>query len=261
MTIKSLLSCSSFSDRARVASHPIAKKLFEIMLQKKTNLALACDVLSQQELLYWADAIGPYICIFKTHIDMLSDFTFECTKQLRALADQHGFILFEDRKFADIGQTVMRQYQGGIYRIADWADLINAHVVPGPGIIEGLKEVGFPKGKGLLLLAEMSSAKTLATGAYTEHAIRLGEEHADFVCGYIALKKWSSHPGMLHLTPGVKLEQGQDAFGQRYRSLEEIIVQNQSDIIIVGRDIMQAKDPVASAKLYQQRAWSAASGH
>ena len=30
----------------------------------------------------------------------------------------------------------------GIYKISEWADVVNAHTVPGPGVVQGLKQVG-----------------------------------------------------------------------------------------------------------------------
>ncbi len=243
----------NLESRAEMATHPISKKLLQIMQEKKSNLCLACDVTKKDALLKWADAIGPYISVLKTHIDILDDFTFDVVARLKSLSIKHQFLIFEDRKFADIGQTVSKQLSGGIYRIAEWADLINAHIVPGPGIIDGLKEGA--NGQGLLLLAEMSSSGTMAHGDYTAQAKEMGEARSDFVCGFISLRKLSNQPGLIHFTPGIKLEKGIDSLGQQYRSLDDILKKNQSDIVIVGRDIMTATDPVAKAALYREKAW------
>ncbi len=246
----------AYHKRAEQASHPVAKKLFALMEEKASNLSVAADVTTCAELLRLADAVGPEICLLKTHIDILEDFSEEVVQELKRLAKKHQFLLFEDRKFADIGSTVSLQYGGGIYRIAEWADIVNAHIVPGPGVIEGLKKIGLPKGRALLLLAEMSSRGTLAKGAYTDAAVKMAEAHTDFVIGFICQKKLSDAPGILHMTPGVQLEEGKDAFGQQYKTPETALAAG-SDLIIVGRGIYSAADPATEASLYRQAGWKA----
>ncbi len=247
----------TYGQRAQLCSNPTAKKLFTIMEEKKTNLAAAADVTSKAGLLALVDAIGPEVCILKTHIDIIVDFDWDLIEQLQALARKHNFLIFEDRKFADIGNTVKLQYQYGIYRIAEWADIVNAHTVPGPGIIQGLKEVGLSRGRGLVLLPQMSSKGTLARGLYTEETLTMAYEYADFVIGFIAREKLVDDPRFIHMTPGVQLQEGSDKLGQQYLTPEYVITHKESDLIIVGRGIYQATDPQTVARTYRQAGWDA----
>jgi len=247
----------TYSERAKLALNPQASRLLELMDVKQTNLSVSLDVTSQKELLELADLLGPEVCMVKTHIDVIEDFTPALTHRLQELADKHNFLIFEDRKFADIGNTVKLQYGGGLYRISDWADVTNAHLVVGPGIIEGLKEIGHGKGRGLLLLAQMSSAGNLATGAYTKKGVELAKEHAEFVMGFIARERLTEEPAFVHLTPGVSDQEGTDALGQRYLTPEHVIGELHSDVIIVGRGIYRAPDPLAAAKNFRRRAFTA----
>ncbi|NXP48241.1 UMPS synthase, partial [Heliornis fulica] len=254
--VKRLCKELSFGARAKLPGvHPVAARLLTLMERKQTNLCLSADVTSSKELLQLAASLGPSICILKTHIDILDDFTQDVVKELRALADQHDFLIFEDRKFADIGNTVKHQYEGGVFKIACWSDIVNAHVVPGSGVVKGLREVGLPLQRGCLLIAEMSSQGSLATGEYTKAAVQMAEGNSDFVFGFISGSRVSNKQEFLHLTPGVQLQAEGDNLGQKYRSPKEVISEKGSDIIIVGRGILSASDRLQEAEKYRKAAW------
>lgn len=246
-----------YETRSTLSKNPTAKRLFRVMAEKQTNLSIAADVTTKAELLQIARECGPEICLLKTHIDIVEDFDQDLIQELSRLATEHNFLIFEDRKFADIGNTVKQQYEKGIYHIADWADIINAHAVPGPGIINGLKEAGLQRGRGLLMLAGMSSCGNLATGTYTEETLKMAQEHKDFVIGFITMKKLLDDPGMINMTPGVQLQKGTDTLGQQYNTPEKVIYEQGSDIIIVGRGIYTSKDMKESARAYRDAGWKA----
>ena len=247
----------SFEARAQIATNPVSRKLFEIMHKKKSNLAISVDFTTCEEVLSLVDKVGPHVCIVKTHADILEDFTPGFVDSLQQLAEKHNFAIFEDRKFADIGNTVKNQYSKGLYHIADWAHLVNAHVVPGDGIIKGLKEVGMPLGRACLLIGEMSSAGSLATGEYTKAAVEMAKTHKDFVIGFISVSCLVDDPQFIYMTPGVQLSAGGDNLGQQYLTPSDVIINRGSDVIIVGRGVYQAEDPIKAAVQYKEEAFAA----
>lgn len=246
-----------YEQHVRQCRHPFAQQLLGIVQEKQSNLCVSADTHSAEHLLAIADAVGPEICMLKTHIDCIADFSEVLIDCLKALAEKHRFVLFEDRKFADIGATVKAQYGGGVYRIAQWADLINAHPLPGPGMIEGLHSEARAE-QALLLIAQMSAKDNLFDESYKAASIRLARMYPDFVVGFISTHRVCDDFALLHFTPGVRDDASKDALGQQYVSPHEAIVNRGTDIIIVGRGITAQTDMHAAAKHYRRLGWEAA---
>lgn len=246
----------SFEERAGICDQPVAKRLLEIVAKKKSNLCVAVDSLQSKELLDLADKLGPHVCMIKTHIDILTDFNEKVTDDLSALAQKHDFLIFEDRKFADIGNTVKNQYENGLYKIHQWADVVTVHGIPGSGIIEALKSAPKDKARACVLIAEMSSKGALTDDSYQQKVVEMAEGHLDFVIGFVGQRRISSKNCLINFCPGVNIESSGDSLGQQYKSPEEAI-DNGADVIIVGRGICGADNPVEVAKEYQQRAFNA----
>jgi uridine monophosphate synthetase len=124
-------------------------------------------------------------------------------------------------------------------------------------VLEGLKMIGLPRGSAALLLVEMSSKGNLAKGEYSLTALKMAEEHRDFVMGFITQHPLLEDPGFINFTPGVQLNASSDHLGQRYITPHQAIIDAKSDVIIVGRGIYSSKNPEQAAIEYRQAAWTA----
>lgn len=341
----------------RASSHPLSAYLLRLMVLKESNLCFSADVSSADTLLHLACTLGPSIVVLKTHFDIVNDWNPHpktgTGAQLAALARRHGFLIFEDRKFSDIGSTVQKQYTDGPGKIIEWAHITNAHILPGPSIVTALRDastqwrerkkcevktditVGTPRpesadtsedeedtlgvsedhnlkassagrkssivsittvsqsfepadsawssnhsqddeafsgieepplSRGLLLLAQMSSAANLLDTKYTKSCMDIARQHKDFVMGYVAQESLNQLPddAFLTMTPGCQLAPTDndevangDGLGQQYNTPQKLIRKLGTDIVIVGRGILKAADPVAEAERYREEAWKA----
>ncbi|KAK0789663.1 orotidine 5'-phosphate decarboxylase [Friedmanniomyces endolithicus] len=119
---------------------PLATYLLRLMHLKKTNLCVSADVNTTTELLRLAEEVGDHICVLKTHADIIDDFSDKTIRGLNEISRRRKFLIFEDRKFGDIGNTLQQQYTRGPLAIVKWASLVNAALFPGPAVITALAE-------------------------------------------------------------------------------------------------------------------------
>ncbi|XP_033336504.2 rudimentary-like [Megalopta genalis] len=246
-----------FNSRANKTTNEIASKIFNLMETKESTLCLAADLTKADSILQLANLVGPHIVVLKTHIDIIEDFSCDFIKRLQDLAKKHDFLLMEDRKFADIGNTVSLQYQKGIYKIAEWADIVTVHAIAGKSIVDGLKNAleNVNEPRGIFILAQMSSNGALTNDEYVRHAVSIAQ-NSNIVAGIVCQSNIFTNPGLVQLTPGVKLGQSSDNLGQQYNTPESV-VKSGADLAVVGRGITEAKDKLAAALEYKKELWTA----
>jgi orotidine-5'-phosphate decarboxylase len=167
---------------------------------------------------------------------------------------------------------VQKQYHGGTLKISEWSDIVNAAILAGPGIIEALDQViasepSFQKEgpRGLLILAEMTSKGSLATGEYTKVSVDTARRYKKSVMGFVAMRtfndletetKAEEDEDFVVFTTGVNLGSKGDNLGQQYNTPESAVARG-ADLLIVGRGIYKAADPFQAAKRYQKEGWEA----
>lgn len=238
--------------------HKKNKRLLTIIEKKKSNLCCSADITSAKELIKLVEAVGPHICLLKTHIDILQDFSPNVIKKLKKLARRHNFLIMEDRKFADIGNSCIHQFTGGVHKIADWADFVTVQVIAGAKSVEAFTVTGRTKETGLILITEMSTEDTLTDKNYVSAALDIAKKYPKAVSGIVAQTSKPPHPGQLLFTPGIKLVAGGDGQGQVYNT-PSLAIDRGTDVLIVGRGIYQAKNPAKAAAQYRKAGWKALS--
>jgi uridine monophosphate synthetase len=161
---------------------------------------------------------------------------------MQELKHHHGFLLIEDRKFADIGAISLQQLE----RLPTCFDMVTVHAIAGQPALAELDK----RGIGLLVVCQMSSAGNLLDKNYQTAAVAMTGK-LNHAVGAVAQE---AQPQLLTFTPGINIDTDvkRDAAGQQYKPPSA----TSGDLFIVGRGICAAPDPAAAALLYRTQCWA-----
>ena len=255
-----------WGERWSACESSLSRRYMETVVAKQSLVILAADRYTMAGLSELLEEVSDHVVALKTHVDLVEDWSASTWAEFVGRAAAANMLIFEDRKHGDIGK-IARDQMGGIYDSRNWADLMTAHMISGPSVLDGMAEAWKSVGRegGVLLLAQMSSAgNLLKIPGYSAAVVAVGQQHP--ACfGFIGngsrpdelvqLRRLVGE-GRMIWTPGVNISRGDGELGQRYGCPREAILAG-SDGIIVGSGIHRADSPSDAAKAYAERSWQA----
>ena len=215
----------------------IIKKIDE----KNSNIILAFDNDNFTKLCDLINKIHSYIIGVKVHNEILN-LTNEQNILLYNLCKNYSLFLWEDRKFNDISNTVMKQLK----KYEDIRDFVSICPISGPDILKIKSNLGF------FVLIEMSSEQNLFT-PITNSIFNFVVQEANIpnnnICGIICQKeKYFRNDKLLTIKPGIHLTNTKDNVGQKYTNPKYL--QTKPSLFVVGRGITESENPLEEIKKY-----------
>ena len=195
----------------------------------KNKIIWAADVSSMKQLFEQLDIYGEKISVLKLHIDIFNYFTQDNLKRLIDYKERYNLLLWEDRKFADIGNIMIKQISNSIYCYLDWVDMFSIHCISGHESVSAIT-IAFP-GLKWILIGQLSSSENLIDNKYTNSCKQIYKSIPNVV-GIVCQEYLG--PKYIHIVPGISKYIESDKQGQYYSTIEQ---KKFADFYVVGRSI------------------------
>lgn len=250
-----------FSEETRVAeAAPLSEKASAIAVPARERLIVALDVPNATEALALASRLSGVCTWFKVGLELYLASGPGIVEELC----KRGHKIFLDLKLHDIPNTVA----GAVRSVSgSGASLLTLHASGGPAMLEAAVNAassvtGAPKLLGVTVLTSMDELQLAATGitaSAAEQVLRLGKMAVEcgvdgLVCSprETALLRSSLPSEPLLVVPGIRLP-GAAADDQSRTETPASAIQSGASMLVVGRPITKAADPVAAATAILQQ--------
>lgn len=224
------------------------------------RLVVALDVTTLEEARGWVDRLWPAVRFYKVGLGL---FTAAGPAAVQLIKERGGRV-FLDLKFHDIPNTVAQAVASAT---ALGADLLTVHVSGGRAMMEravqAAEEAGArhgrarPKIVGVTVLTSLDARaieEIGEQGPLSDLALRRAQLAKaagldGVVCSPLEVKsvKAAGGPSFLAVTPGIR-PAGAEMGDQARAASPEMALQCGADMLVVGRPILAAPDPLAAAR-------------
>lgn len=220
-------------------------------------LILALDVETQKEALSYVKVLSPYVDIFKVGYSLFWRYGPDLVKKITA----QGKKIFLDLKLHDIPHTaelaVKAAGELGVYAMT-------IHTLGGEAMLKKAAAVSHrSKLWGVTVLTSLDQQALLNIGINStpeEEVIRLAtlakERGLDGVISSVEearkIKKICGQDFTV-VTPGIRLDRSENTADQKRVAAPEAAIKEGADFIVVGRPILEAREPVKVVKEIYRR--------
>ena len=209
--------------------------------RKKSRIIMAYDKTNFEDLISLIKILHEDLIGIKIHSEILN-LNQEQNKNLYNLCKRYDLFLWEDRKFNDIANTFKNQLK----QYENIRDYVSICPISGLDILQVKSKLKY------FVLIEMSSRNNLLNSISNElyeFVLKELENNNKNIAGIICQSESYLKKNIISLKPGINVKNKKDDLGQVYTTINEL--QNKPSLIVVGRGLINAKDPKKEIKLYK----------
>lgn len=229
----------TLEERLANTSKPLLRKLYKIMIAKQSNLCVAVNFETIEEVLRFVDVAAKYIVIIKVQCRRMKGDIEDNLRLLRSKGELYNFLIFLDDKFNDTEETTIA-YMRKYIRYVDLVTVLPASPSadePMMAVQKAFQEaqLGADEPRGCIPVCQMSYSKMLRS----DEEIRLSVAESHPMCVGIVAQDLTIKDefNMVKLTPGVHIGKTTDGMGQNWKHPTQVMASG-TDILIVGRGIV-----------------------
>ena len=218
-------------------------------MKRKTNIILALDVDTFQKAKYFVNKLYPEIKIFKVGAQLFT----ACGPKVVEYIRKKGAEVFLDLKFFDIPNTVAHAVRMAVRMKVK---MLTLHILGDEEMLMAAVKAAKEEAARLRIkrplligVTVLTSKESASSDVLTLAKIGIGSGLDGVVCSVreVPLLRKAIKKKFVFVTPGIR-PKGAMSHDQKRTATVEDAIKAKSDFLVIGRPILEAKDPLKVAK-------------